>query len=145
MIFYVLCNFSYCLHHSFLTGLLGLISGCCGSPPPSPSLSTASLKIRDSLCESQPRAGGRGAVARTGWVRAYLDTMGGSKSSCHNNNWTRDMIRAVTSLYSEFRMFPYPLSRHVTLMDCGEFLSSVPRFLVSRLTREPLLVVVKMP
>ena len=33
MIFYVLCNFSYCLHHSFLTGLLGLISGCCGLPP----------------------------------------------------------------------------------------------------------------
>ena len=130
MIFYVLCNFSYCLHHSFLTGLLGLISGCCGSPPLPPS-STASLKIRDSLCESQPRAGGReGAVARTGWVRAYLDTMGGSKSSCHNNNWTRDMIRAVTSLYSEFRMFPYPLSRHVTLlMDFGEFLSTVPRFL----------------
>ena len=40
------------------------------------------------------------------------------------------MIRAVTSLYSEFRMFPYPLSRHVTLlMDFGEFLSTVPRFL----------------
>ena len=41
MIFYVLCNFSYCLHHSFLTGLLGLISGCCGPPPPPPH------KIRD--------------------------------------------------------------------------------------------------
>ena len=32
MIFYVLCNFSYCLHHSFLTGLLGIVSGSCGCP-----------------------------------------------------------------------------------------------------------------
>ena len=127
MIFYVLCNFSYCLHHSFLTGLLGLISGCCGSPPPSPLHCLSQDKRQFVRVSAQGR--GEGAVARTGWVRAYLDTMGGSKSSCHNNNWTRDMIRAVTSLYSEFRMFPYPLSRHVTLMDCGEFLSTVPRFL----------------
>ena len=44
--FYVLCNFSYCLHHSFLTGLLGIVSGSCGRPeirtvlmPPSQALS----------------------------------------------------------------------------------------------------------
>ena len=30
--FYVLCNFSYCLHHSFLTGLWGIVSGSCGCP-----------------------------------------------------------------------------------------------------------------
>ena len=30
--FCVLCNFSYCLHHSFLTGLLGIVSGSCGCP-----------------------------------------------------------------------------------------------------------------
>ena len=30
--FYVLCNFSYCLHHSFLTGLRGIVSGSCGCP-----------------------------------------------------------------------------------------------------------------
>ena len=33
--------------------------------------------------------------------RAYLDTKGGSKSSCHNNNWRRDMIRRYEqTLYS---------------------------------------------
>ena len=72
MIFYVLCNFSYCLHHSFLTGLLGLISGCCGSPPPSPpspdkrqlwcpALATRPAPPRPAL---QPGAG-PGSSART--------------------------------------------------------------------------------